>query len=205
VTGARARAWLVVAMLGATAVLCGCPAHRVDLPTQIDEDAQGVLHRVRRGQTLYRICRTYGVDLQTVAEVNDLEDPALIRVGQMIFIPCATVALEVPVLRPDGTLGPPPADGEPIGTTLGTPAAAAAAAAPTPAPRPAPQAAAEPAPTAPEPRVESDHGRFTWPVQGVLRSTFGLRDGRRHDGIDLAAPEGTPVVAAADGTVIFAG
>lgn len=44
-----------------------------------------------------------------------------------------------------------------------------------------------------------------WPVKGVLYSRFGKRGATRHDGIDIAAPEGTPIAAAADGEVIFAG
>jgi len=46
---------------------------------------------------------------------------------------------------------------------------------------------------------------LSWPVQGVLYGRFGTRQGERHDGIDIAAPEGTAVTAAADGTVLFAG
>jgi murein DD-endopeptidase MepM/ murein hydrolase activator NlpD len=46
---------------------------------------------------------------------------------------------------------------------------------------------------------------FIWPVHGVLTSPFGWRWGRMHEGIDLAVPSGTPVVAAASGTVIVAG
>ena len=48
-------------------------------------------------------------------------------------------------------------------------------------------------------------GGFVWPVQGVLTSTFGPRWGRLHEGIDIGAPGGTPIVASAAGTVIFAG
>jgi murein DD-endopeptidase MepM/ murein hydrolase activator NlpD len=49
-------------------------------------------------------------------------------------------------------------------------------------------------------------GRFIWPVEnGVLTSRFGIRRGRRHDGIDIAAPEGTAVLASADGRVLYAG
>ena len=46
---------------------------------------------------------------------------------------------------------------------------------------------------------------FIWPVHGVLTSGFGWRWGRMHEGIDLAVSNGTPVVAAAAGTVIVAG
>lgn len=46
---------------------------------------------------------------------------------------------------------------------------------------------------------------FVWPVGGVLTSGFGPRWGRMHEGIDVAAPTGTPIVAAASGTVIYSG
>ena len=46
---------------------------------------------------------------------------------------------------------------------------------------------------------------FIWPVHGVLTSGYGWRWGRMHEGIDLAVGVGTPVVAAAAGTVIVAG
>ncbi|MFC1655164.1 peptidoglycan DD-metalloendopeptidase family protein [Myxococcota bacterium] len=48
-------------------------------------------------------------------------------------------------------------------------------------------------------------GQFIWPVDGVLTSKFGIRGGRRHDGIDIGAPQGTEIVAAADGTVLYSG
>jgi lipoprotein NlpD len=44
---------------------------------------------------------------------------------------------------------------------------------------------------------------FVWPVDGTLTSTFGPRGASYHDGIDIAAPEGTPVRAARDGVVIY--
>jgi lipoprotein NlpD len=44
-----------------------------------------------------------------------------------------------------------------------------------------------------------------WPVEGVVVSLFGTREGQRHDGIDIGAPQGTAIWAAADGEVVFAG
>jgi septal ring factor EnvC (AmiA/AmiB activator) len=46
---------------------------------------------------------------------------------------------------------------------------------------------------------------LVWPVGGVVTSGYGWRWGRMHEGIDIAAPAGTTVVASASGTVIFAG
>jgi Membrane proteins related to metalloendopeptidases len=46
---------------------------------------------------------------------------------------------------------------------------------------------------------------FIWPVDGVVVSGFGLRWGRLHEGIDITAASGTPIRAAASGTVIYAG
>lgn len=44
---------------------------------------------------------------------------------------------------------------------------------------------------------------FIWPVEGTFTSGFGYRWGRMHEGIDIAAAEGTPIRAAADGTVVL--
>jgi len=54
------------------------------------------------------------------------------------------------------------------------------------------------------PRVRSSSG-LVWPVNGPVTSGFGWRWGRMHEGIDIAVPNGTPVVSAASGTVIIAG
>lgn len=48
--------------------------------------------------------------------------------------------------------------------------------------------------------------RFMWPVQGRIVSGFGPKDnGLRNDGINIAAPRSSPVVAAEGGTVAYAG
>jgi murein DD-endopeptidase MepM/ murein hydrolase activator NlpD len=52
----------------------------------------------------------------------------------------------------------------------------------------------------PEPPLE----RFIWPVSGTINSGFGPRGTNFHDGIDIAAPEGTPIRAIETGEVIYA-
>jgi len=61
---------------------------------------------------------------------------------------------------------------------------------------------AEPTPAAPvlpEPGFET----FLWPVNGTVNSAFGPRGSSFHDGIDIAAPEGTPILAIEAGEVIY--
>ena len=48
-------------------------------------------------------------------------------------------------------------------------------------------------------------GPLQWPLRGVLYARFGRKGRSPHDGIDLAAPAGTPVRTAGEGSVLFAG
>jgi lipoprotein NlpD len=64
--------------------------------------------------------------------------------------------------------------------------------------------------TAPLPGLATVGGQtsFRWPLASgriIVGSPFGTREGRPHEGIDLPAPVGTPVFAAADGRVAYAG
>ena len=55
------------------------------------------------------------------------------------------------------------------------------------------------------PTVKPRRGVLIWPTKGTLTSSFGKRNGRKHEGIDIAAPKGTPIYSAADGEVVFSG
>ncbi len=105
---------------------------------------------------------------------------------------------------------PAPPTAPPVATatpgTLSIPAAPPPAAAP-PAPVPPTAAAPTPPQTAvlapPPPRGGQS---FLWPVRGHVISGYGTATGGTHnDGINIAAPEGTTVVAADNGTVAYAG
>jgi murein DD-endopeptidase MepM/ murein hydrolase activator NlpD len=61
----------------------------------------GVYHTVKRHQTLWRICKTYEVDMDKVARANHIRDPSRIREGQRIFIPGAKRVLKVDIYIDD--------------------------------------------------------------------------------------------------------
>ncbi|MBI2343437.1 MAG: peptidoglycan DD-metalloendopeptidase family protein [Deltaproteobacteria bacterium] len=52
-------------------------------------------------------------------------------------------------------------------------------------------------------QISTFHGKFAWPLQGPIHSHYGIRGGRRHDGIDIGAKNGAQIRAAAAGTVVF--
>jgi murein DD-endopeptidase MepM/ murein hydrolase activator NlpD len=79
----------------------GCARHRVTIEKPFPLEKKGVYHVVERHQTLFRICKTYGVDLKEVASLNGITDPGKIQTGQRIFIPGAKSVLKVEVYLED--------------------------------------------------------------------------------------------------------
>ena len=141
----------------------------------------GVFHHVKAGETLWRISRTYGASIEELLRENALADPSSLAEGSLLFVRGAERELSVP-----------PADAPSSARTEPRPSRRAG-------PAQIPRAGSRP--LDPAARGEA----LSWPANGVLISGFGARERDQHDGIDLAAPEGTPIRAAADGVVIFAG
>lgn len=176
---------------GLALALAGCahPAPEERIRPLLDEhhaepELVSVVHVVMPGQTLYRIAHAYEIPVDELMAANGIEDPRTLAVGQKLLVPGA--AEPRPVLDPpDAGAKPPEADPEP------PPAASR--------PRPRPRT------SAPATRPGQGKGDLDWPVRGVLYARFGRKGGEPHDGIDLAAPLGTPVKTAGEGTVLYAG
>jgi murein DD-endopeptidase MepM/ murein hydrolase activator NlpD len=147
-------------------------------------------HVVVAGEDLYSIALQYDLDAYQVAIANDLSPPFTVTAGQTLRLdvdrpPVAAApdgAGQTPASRPaqGGSVpGPPGPDGE--------------------------VAAAQRVPQPPEPPAILQEG-FIWPVTGTVISTFGAKGGGLYnDGINIAAAAGTPVRAAEDGVVAYAG
>lgn len=151
----------------------------------------GVYHSVKKGETLWRIAQAYNCDPDEIARANNLPDTT-IEAGSALFIPNATEPVDIEL----GTAAKPETPGEkPTHTvreeTLG----------PVAGDRPPPTAASEKQTSASPPK--SYRPRFIWPVEGTVSSKFGTYKGMRHNGIKIDGEEGTPILAAAAGTVTY--
>ncbi|MDI6751479.1 MAG: LysM peptidoglycan-binding domain-containing M23 family metallopeptidase [bacterium] len=71
----------------------------------IKEEKEGVWHTVNKGETLWRIAKTYKVDIELIAKENGIEDPTQISIGQKIFIPGAKRVLKVEPFVAEKRLG----------------------------------------------------------------------------------------------------
>lgn len=143
-------------------------------------------HQVTRGETLYSIAFQHDLDYRTLAIANNLSPPYTIFVGQQL-----TLNLNQPAAAPAPIANAAVA----AGTVVNNNAVAQAQAA-TPVSRSVIRQPIVSTPVA-EPR-------WQWPVRGQLMAGFQT-DSSNGKGIDIAASSGQPVVAAADGDVVYAG
>lgn len=146
---------------------------------------------VKRGDTLYSIAFRFGWDWKALAAHNGLRDPYLIRVGQVIRFGNSTSVPSSPVVVASVPSTPPPRVPAPV-PSQPTPSAPATAAA-----RPAPA-------TTPVTPVTRSAKGWAWPTQGAVISRFSS-NGSLNKGIDIAGELGEPVLAASDGSVVYAG
>ncbi len=173
-------------------------------------------HCVLKGETLISIAKKYDTTVAELVKLNNLRNANFIREGQILVLVAKPVPPVVHSLRPGETVWDlarrysvsmdeiiktnsisDPQRLQP-GQTLVIPGAT------VPAPvatvsvveRELVVASRSASRTAPEPYD------FIWPIQGKITSGYGPRWGSFHYGIDIAARTGTPIKAAAAGTVV---
>ena len=150
------------------------------------------MHVVAPGETLHSIARLYGKSVMVLATANNIRPDTMVKVGERIIIPGVQPGAAV-APRAQAQVAPP------AGQNLAaaeSPHSARVATPETPA-QESTIKTAEPAGGLPS---------FRWPVRGRVIASFGpTPNGLQNDGINLAVPEGTPVKAAEDGVVAYAG
>jgi len=159
------------------------------------------LHVVAPGETMIGIAHKYGITLNALARANNMQPVGKISVGQQLIIPGSH---SVAVAHAPAAPPPTPQVAQP--RTIPAEKAIASAA-PLQSARivtPETQTTTQSVATAAEPA--GNLPSFRWPVKGRIIAAFGSKmDGTQNDGINLAVPEGTPVKAADDGVVAYAG
>ena len=172
----------------------------------IEADVGQMLQRgpnyiVQPGDTLYAVAFRLGMDYRTLAEINNIEPPYVIRVSQSLktidagsgtlvdaaYYTASVAPAKSAAVEPDRLESPPRQT--------------------SPAPAPA-RRQAEPRPsshtlsTAKSAMPNGPVDRWVWPAEGEVSRPFS---DERHKGIDLAGQRGAPVMATAPGVVVYAG
>jgi murein DD-endopeptidase MepM/ murein hydrolase activator NlpD len=142
------------------------------------------VHVVAAGDTLSKIARQYRKTVAELAKANNIQPGAKLNIGDRIII--AGTRVSKAKGEPDEAA---PVPSKPAGKEV------AAIVTPSPeAPNPGATVTADATPG------------FRWPVHGRVIAAFGAKaNGQQNDGIDVAVPENTPIKAAEDGVVAYAG
>jgi lipoprotein NlpD len=157
-------------------------------------------YSVRPGDTLIRIGLETGQNWRDVARWNNIDNPNVLEVGQVLRVTApgtdaaTTVARGVPATKVDAR--PLDASGKPIVVAAPASGAVAASAAPIPAAAPAPAASVAGR------EASDDDLTWAWPTASPVSTYY---DEVRSKGLVFAGKAGDPVLAAADGRVVYAG
>lgn len=157
------------------------PGQRLKLPAPVD-------YRVRPGDTVHSVAGMFSVPESQLVTVNNIRAPYKLAPGQDLRIPEKYRQQETAYAQPQQAVAPVErVETQPLVRNQTA----------TPAHREVVREAAAPLTTP---------SAFRWPVQGRVISGYGPKDdGLYNDGINIAAPRGTPVAAAADGVVAYVG
>jgi lipoprotein NlpD len=198
-----------------TTVVQEPPARPYSPPPVVYAAPQGNTYTVVKGDTLYSIAFRNGMDVRQLAQTNGIAAPYTIWPGQVLNLSGhAPPRTSPPVIAkaPSPPASPPQAGG---GLQNVPPAAVAT----TPVPPPAHPVTVAPAATSVAPAVvapvattpiaaggstrSSGGVKWRWPASGSVVGRF--QAGAAIPGIDIAGKDGDPVVAAADGVVVYSG
>jgi murein DD-endopeptidase MepM/ murein hydrolase activator NlpD len=155
------------------------------MPASLDDHQRRppqLWHVIHPGETLAAIAAAYGVGVEALRRANELGPRGRVSAGEALRIPLPAAPQDIAAPTQSLTAG----DGARL-------------------PRVPPERERR------TPPVLRGRPRFIWPVGGTLTSAYGKRDHvmgggvQFHAGVDLRAPTGTPVLAAQDGLVVFAG
>lgn len=179
-------------------------------PLNADNAGRPGYYTVRPGDTLIRIALDAGQNWRDIARWNNLDNPNVIEVGQVLRItsPVAIAAdARTPPVAAAAASGVRPAQ---PGASAPAPAAVASVPAATTPATPATPAASAPAgvssaPSSAQPAPSGeDDVQWSWPTASVGPVLAGF-DEQRNKGVDIAGKQGDAVLAAADGRVVYAG
>lgn len=196
------------------ALISGCAstttrAPVVDLSKQLPGSSpasSGGSYVVKPGDTLYKIARSNGVSIASLRQWNSITDANQLSVGQVLKLGpgaaaggMAGTSSSSPVATPTPVTDPGVSTGTAGDSAPTTPATGTAPGASTTAP---PASASTPAPSVSTPRAaDANTISWGWPASGPVTQTFTTAT----KGIDIGGALGAPVVAAADGKVMYSG
>jgi lipoprotein NlpD len=150
-------------------------------------------YSVKPGDTLIRVALENGQNWRDVARWNNIDNPNIIEVGQVLRVAPPGVDAGAAMVRPvtsAGRVETRPLEGKPAAPAASGTVAAATA----PAPASAPAAAVA--------RDPEEDLTWSWPAAGPVVAPF---DDNKSKGLAIAGKAGDPVLAAADGRVVYAG
>jgi len=184
------------------------PIRQSKAPTGKITPTQPVVHVVAPGETLYAIARKYKMPPAELARLNNIPPHTKVSIGDRITIPASRAIARAHeqkiVTQPKALSASPKAKAEPKAAALPKAGPALASAQPSET-----ASAATPTETPPATnsvRAGNNSLSFRWPAKGRIIAGFGPKtNGQTNDGINIALPEGTPIKAAEDGVVAYAG
>ncbi len=153
------------------------------------------VHMVAQGETLSRIARLYKKPMSEIAKANSIQVSARLNVGDRLVIPGVRTSSANPKISPMVSEAKPAPSTTPKGAES-MPSASVYT----------PVAESPPAKNSKSADATAALPKFRWPANGRVIAAFGpTTHGQQNDGINIALPENTPVKAAEEGVVAYAG